>query len=243
MPGGQGGDHVRELGDVGLVAGVGVREQRDPAVAGDHQPQSDQPQVGAFLFGLAALRDRRLVVAGVDEGGEVGHVQRHRTGVEPEPGAHRGRQLLLDPRQSLQRHRVHRVPEPAVIQRRGRDLGEPVRRGGAPPVREPALGARIDHPVQRRQRQIGARRQRQPGRRRPDRLVDERGHPQIAAAAPTPRPPPRTPDAGSAPGSIAARGRPAAPPPPPRCPGTARRPSSACRPPSPSRAGTSTVGR
>ena len=31
------GDHVRELGDVGLVAGVGVPGQRDPAVPGDDE--------------------------------------------------------------------------------------------------------------------------------------------------------------------------------------------------------------
>ena len=56
-------DHGGELGDVGPVAGVGVPGQRDPAVPGDHQAQADQPQVGAFLLGLAPLRDRRLAVA------------------------------------------------------------------------------------------------------------------------------------------------------------------------------------
>ena len=184
MPGGQGLDHVRELGDVGPVAGVGVAQQRDAAVAGDHQAQPDQPQVRALLLGLAALRDRCLLIPGVDEGGEVGHVQGHRAGVQPEPGARRQRELLLDPRQGRQGHRVHRVPEPAVIQRRGADLGEPVRRRGAPPVREPPLGAGIHHPVQRGQRQVGARRQRQPGRGGPGLLVDDRGHAQIGQQPP-----------------------------------------------------------
>ena len=64
-----------ELGDVGTVAGVGVRQQRDRAVAGDDQTQPDQPQVHPFLFRFAALGDRGLVVAGVDVGGEVRHVQ------------------------------------------------------------------------------------------------------------------------------------------------------------------------
>ena len=77
-------DHVGELGDVGAVAGVGVPDQRDPAVPGDDQAEPDQAQVGAFLLGLAPLRDRRLVVAGVDEGGEVGHVQRHAGHVQAE---------------------------------------------------------------------------------------------------------------------------------------------------------------
>jgi DNA-binding transcriptional ArsR family regulator len=76
-------DHGGELGDVGPVAGVGVPGQRDPAVPGDDQAQTDQPQVRAFLLGLAPLRDRRLAVPGVDERGEVRHVQRHRRAVHP----------------------------------------------------------------------------------------------------------------------------------------------------------------
>jgi hypothetical protein len=40
-----------------------------------------QPQIGAFLPGLAPLGDRRLVISGTGEGGEVGHVQGHRRAV------------------------------------------------------------------------------------------------------------------------------------------------------------------
>jgi hypothetical protein len=57
-PGGQLVDQLGELGDVGPVTRVGVRQQGDAAVAGDHQRQPDQPQVHPLLFGLAALRDR-----------------------------------------------------------------------------------------------------------------------------------------------------------------------------------------
>jgi len=70
-------DHGGELGHIGPVAGVGVPGQRDPAVPGDHQAQAGQPQAGAFLPGLAPLRDRRLAVRGRDERGEIGHVQRN----------------------------------------------------------------------------------------------------------------------------------------------------------------------
>ena len=55
VPGGQHVDHGGELGDLGLVAGVGVPGQRDAAVAGDHQAQARQAQVGEPLPGLAAL--------------------------------------------------------------------------------------------------------------------------------------------------------------------------------------------
>lgn len=44
-------DHRRELGDVGAVAGVGVRHQRCPGVASDDHPQTDQPPVRALLLG------------------------------------------------------------------------------------------------------------------------------------------------------------------------------------------------
>jgi hypothetical protein len=59
----------------GLSPGQAVPGQRDPAVAGDDQAQAHQPQVGALLLGLAPLRDRRPLVAGIDEGREVRHVQ------------------------------------------------------------------------------------------------------------------------------------------------------------------------
>lgn len=62
--------------DVGPVTGVGVPGHWEAAVARDHQPEPDQSQVGALLFGLAAaLRDPRFLVRGGDEGGEVGHVK------------------------------------------------------------------------------------------------------------------------------------------------------------------------
>ena len=54
-------DDRGELGDIGTVPGIGVADHRHPAVAGHHQRQPDQPQVGAFLLGLAALRDRRAL--------------------------------------------------------------------------------------------------------------------------------------------------------------------------------------
>ena len=51
-----------ELGDVWAVAGIGVGNQRDPAVASDDQTQTNQPQIGAFLFGLTPLRDWGLTL-------------------------------------------------------------------------------------------------------------------------------------------------------------------------------------
>jgi transposase-like protein len=50
----------------GRFPGVGVAGDRDRAVAGDDQPEPDQPQVIAFLFGVAALGDRGAVIRAVD---------------------------------------------------------------------------------------------------------------------------------------------------------------------------------
>ena len=177
-------DHAGELGDVRPVAGVGVPGQRDPAVPGHHQAQPGQPEVGAFLLGLAALRHRRLAVGGGDEGGEVRHVQRYRGHVYlrglHDPGRDRtGRLLHL-----LQGDGVHRVPEPAVIQHPGGNPGEPVSGSGLPPVRERQLRAWRDQPVQCRQRQVRADAGAGVGTPRSGRLIDDRGDPQILKHAP-----------------------------------------------------------
>jgi hypothetical protein len=110
--------HGGELGDIRAVAGVGVRDDRDAAVAGDHQCQADQPQIGAFLLGLAALGDRRPLVGRVDVGGEVGHVQGHTGQVQAIPVDHAAVHRRLDGAQVVLAEQVHRVPEPAMIQGR-----------------------------------------------------------------------------------------------------------------------------
>ena len=148
VPGHQQVDHVRELGDVGPVARVGMGDQRHPAVAGDDQTEPDDPQVGSLLFGLAPRGDGRLVVGGVDVGGEVGHVQRQGGDVEPEPFDHGQSDPLLDLGELSQGDRVHRIPEPAMIQRTRHDLGEPVGCGGLPPVGERRFRAGGDDPVE-----------------------------------------------------------------------------------------------
>jgi hypothetical protein len=103
VPGAELADQGGELGDVGPVARVGPPGQRDAAVAGNDQAQPDQPQVGALLLGLAALRDRRLAVRRVDEGGEVGQVQRHRRAVQLERLHDRQRDTVADLLQGFDR--------------------------------------------------------------------------------------------------------------------------------------------
>ena len=69
-------DHVGELGGVVAVPLIGVADQRDATVDGDHEPQTDQSQVVSLLLGLAPLGDGGTVVGRIDEGGEVRHVER-----------------------------------------------------------------------------------------------------------------------------------------------------------------------
>lgn len=132
-------DDAGELGDVGLVAGVGTGQDRDAAVAGGHHRQADQAQVDAFLLGLAALGQVRLVVAGVDEGGEVGHVEDQPRKVQAERGDHAAAQLRLDLCQRVLLQQVHGLPEAAVVHGGDRHLGEPRPGGGLPPPGEAAF--------------------------------------------------------------------------------------------------------
>jgi hypothetical protein len=69
------GRHATRLGDVGLATRVGARHYWDPTIAGDHQNQPDQPQVMAFLPGLATLGDRHLLITTANKGREADHVQ------------------------------------------------------------------------------------------------------------------------------------------------------------------------
>ena len=161
--------------------------------------------------------------------------------VQAEPLHHRRADPALDLGQLRQCDGIHGVPEPAVIQRHRRDLDPPVRGGGRPPVGERQLRARRDHPVQRRQRQVGAHRRRRIRAPRAGHLVDDPATPSrrsidhAAATSPNARCRVRSGDHSRR------------PPSPPRCrppcPGTAGRRSSACRPPGRFRAGSSTSGR
>ena len=95
-PGHQLGNHVGELADIVAVAGIGVADERDAAVGGDHQAQADQAQVDPLLLGVAPLGDRRPVVGRIDEGGEVGHVEHQPREVEIERRDHGRTQSTLD---------------------------------------------------------------------------------------------------------------------------------------------------
>ena len=234
-------DDRDELGDVGPVAGIGVADHRHPAVAGDHQRQPDQPQVGAFLFGLAALRDRRALVAGVDEGGEVGHVQHQPGQVQPELGDHPPSQPGLDRAQLALAEAVHRVPEPAVIQRGAAQL-HPSRPGRGLPtsrrIRAWSTGRRSGSRTPTRGR-CPPTRPRPRGGAPPRR----RSRPRPAGSASTTPPPGlRTACAGygSADRSASAT---AWPSPRRRCPDTAGTRCAACRPPAPTPPGSSRSAR
>src|SRR5262249_3580567 len=97
-----------------------------------------------------------------------------------------------------------RIPEPAVIQIPRTDLGEPVRRGSGPPPSEPQLRARVHHPVQRGQREVGTHAQRQTRRLTADDAINDAGHVQ-----PTPHPPARADSTeGQVPGPLRLHARP-----------------------------------
>ena len=175
--------HGAELGDVGAVAGVGVRDDRDPTVAGHDQRQTDQAQVHPLLLGLAALGDRGPVVGGVDVGGEVRHVQGHAGQVQAVPVDHATVDLRLDRGQVRLAQQVHRVPEPAVVQRGLVQLHPPRPGRGGPPVREGPLRTRVHQAVERGQRHIRAHRRPRVGVAG-HHIVDQPDHVQIGQHRP-----------------------------------------------------------
>ncbi len=130
------------------------------------------------------MGQQRFGVGGVDVGCEVGHVQGHRGDVEIVYRGRPQREFPLDLGQVGLGDRLHGVPEAAVVEHAGRDLGEPVGGGGGPPVGEGGLRAWGDHPVERGQRQVGAdagARARQPPA---GDLVDEVGDAEAGQHAP-----------------------------------------------------------
>ncbi len=159
-------------------------DQGDAAIAGDDQAQADQPQIGAFLFCLAALGDIGVGVGGVDERGEVGHVEGHGGGVEVEAVDDAYREAGEDLGELGGGDRVHGVPELAVLQRPGADLGESVSGGGGPPGGQLSFARGIDQPVERGDGQVSAHRQVGVGAAGTDYLVDEPGNIQVAEHAP-----------------------------------------------------------
>ena len=80
--------------------------------------------IGAFWFAVA-MKVAKFVMSSATLD----------TSIRSEPH-HLRRDRLRRRLQHRRGDRVHRVPEPPVVQRRGRDLREPVRRGGLPPVGE-----------------------------------------------------------------------------------------------------------
>jgi hypothetical protein len=170
-------DELRELGHVGLVAGIGVAEERDAAVGGhdEAEAEADDAQVRPLLLGVTALGDRGVLVARVDVGGEVGHVEHQARQVDGEDLDHAGHDAPLDLCQMLLADGVHGVPEPPVVESGGGQADEPVARRGLPPLGELALRARVDHPVRRGQRDVGPDRRRRVLAPRADHLVDDLG--------------------------------------------------------------------
>ena len=186
--------------------------------------------VGTFCFAVPRWRPAPCV-GGAGEGGEVGHVQGRRRAVQPELRDDPQRDAAADLLQLLQGDGVHRVPEPAVIQRRAGNL---VNRSAAVVFHQrsnPSFSTWHTHITPPRLRPMI--RPRSSVSRPPPMFANAPvlEHPQAAATSPNARCRVRS---GSIAVSLARSPRRSRPP----CPGTARRPSSACRPRGPSPAGT-----
>jgi hypothetical protein len=137
-----------------------------------------------LLLGLAALGQRGAGVGRVDERGEVGHVQREGGDVQIERGDGPQGDPPLDLGQRPGPQLAGGVPVAAGVQGRGRDLDQAVPGRSGPPVGEGALGAGVDDPVQRGQRQVGPHRGARVGAPGAGDLVDDLDDSQLLDHAP-----------------------------------------------------------
>ena len=130
-------------------------DERDAAVGGDDEPETEDAQVGPLLLGMAALGDRSTLVPRVDPGGEVCHVEHEARAVYREGPDHLGHDAALDLLDLLLADLVHRVPKAPVAERAGGQAQPALPGGLLPPAREGELGTRINHPVRRREGDVG----------------------------------------------------------------------------------------
>ena len=153
-------DQHRELGDVGAVTGIGVRDERDASVGRHDQAEPDDAEVSALLLRTAALGDRGTVVGRGDLGRKVRHVEHEARQVDGEDLDHAGDHPPLDLFEMSLADRVHRVPRAPVVEGVAGQAQPAVTGGLGHLVANAEPGARVGDPVEGRQRDVGAHRRR-----------------------------------------------------------------------------------
>ena len=96
---------------IGLVARVGTMKQRNMKVRRHQQGQADDPQRPAALFTLAPLGNRATLVEGVNEGEEIGTVEKHPFEIDVEVAHHLDGDIPLDRFNGLAGEAVHIFPK------------------------------------------------------------------------------------------------------------------------------------
>src|SRR5665213_4485426 len=103
---------------------------------------------------MSTLGDRSSVVARVDPGREVRHVEDEAGEVDRELFDHRSDNATLDLAEVLFGDRVHCLPKAPVVECSMAEMEPPVTCGRSPPLGKGELRARVDYPVQGRKRDV-----------------------------------------------------------------------------------------
>ena len=148
------GDHVAEGGRVVLIAGVAVVQQRHVSVGSDQQRQTDDAQVVASLLAMPSLRESGSQVEAVDEGEEVGSVEKQAVEVQTKAGDGCLGQLALDAGNSVCVHAAHVVPEALTAELRGANANQPWAARSLVPGGQTRLAAGGQAPVEGRDEQV-----------------------------------------------------------------------------------------
>lgn len=121
--------HAGKCHRVVLVASVGAMKQGDVAVGGYHQGQADDAQIVPPFFAMAPLGQFRSIVEAVDEGEEVGSIEKQASQIQAEVRHCGCGDLLLDLADRQLVDPIHVVPEPLAGQLRTLDAKQAGKHG------------------------------------------------------------------------------------------------------------------
>jgi len=143
---------------VGGIAGIGVMQERNLTVGAHQERKTHDPQGGAPLLAMAPLRQRGLLIEGVNEGEVVRGVEEYPAQVEPEVLHSPAHDLRFNGRNRLLGHALHVVPEALAGELACFDVQEPPQHRRLEPLRDSGLASRCQAAVEDGRHQIGSHR-------------------------------------------------------------------------------------
>ena len=131
---------------IGLIAGVDLEEKRNMEIGGDEQSQTDHTQIGAFGFGMTALRERRGG-GRIDEGVEVGAIKAQAAQIQLKLFDQPGGKIPLDRPAVVFIDDIHVIPEALATELSLGTRQQSAQDGGAVPGAQAGFAGRSDDAI------------------------------------------------------------------------------------------------